>query len=512
MRKNKIVNQQRDFTILALDDDPIMTVTLQSYFQTSGYKVDIENDPEIAIERVRSQRYDILLLDFLMSPICGDEVVSRIRKFDRDVYIILLTGHKSLAPPIKTIRELDIQGYYEKSDRFDQLELLVESCVKSIRQMRVIHEYRDRLKRMVEKLPEVYRMQPLDSLMEEILEFMSQVLSLDAGYLYLDANSLNSRLSAGAAAGFRLPEYYLGTGKYKTRPDKARELFDRLRESTEDTQNYLLCRGQLALPLMDADNQIFGMISMEASAATEVEIRQLFEIYAKQAAASISNVLLHTLLNQKNQELTRTYGSLKDSYLDIISALRLVVDTKDIYTRGHSDRVSYYALKLAEAMGKDAAFLERVRVAGLFHDVGKINIPDYILLKSTELTAEEFNEVKKHPVKGKEILAAITMFSEIAPIVEQHHERFDGRGYPRGLKGPEILEEARLISIADAFDAMTSHRRYRSNMTLEQAVDQLQKGKGSQFDAAAVDIFLKILETGYDDMRRELDWTFHKDE
>lgn len=146
MRKNKIVGQRSDFSILTVDDDEIMTLTLKSYFEAAGFRVEVENDPVRAIDRLHTEHYDILLLDFLMRPICGDEVVRQIREFDRELFIILLTGHKSMAPPIKTVRELDIQGYYEKSDRFDQLELLIESCVKSIRQMRTIKNYRDGLR------------------------------------------------------------------------------------------------------------------------------------------------------------------------------------------------------------------------------------------------------------------------------------------------------------------------------------------------------------------------------
>ena len=142
MRKHqKVADVVSSYSILALDDDPTMTLTLQTYFQRSGYHVDTENDPYQAIERVRNGHYDILLLDFLMTPICGDQVVEQIRSFNQDLFIILLTGHKSMAPPIKTIRDLEIQGYYEKSDRFDQLELLVESCIKSIKQMRTIQNY-----------------------------------------------------------------------------------------------------------------------------------------------------------------------------------------------------------------------------------------------------------------------------------------------------------------------------------------------------------------------------------
>ena len=153
MRKNKASSPDKEFSILTLDDDKIMTLTLQSYFQALGFHVDMENNPYAAIEKIREGHYDILLLDFLMNPINGDEVVRQVRKFNKDLFIILLTGHKSMAPPLKTIRELDIQGYYEKSDRFDQLELLVESCAKSIRQMRIIRGYRDGLRSILEKIP-----------------------------------------------------------------------------------------------------------------------------------------------------------------------------------------------------------------------------------------------------------------------------------------------------------------------------------------------------------------------
>ena len=155
MRKGK-VKKSNQFSILTVDDDAIMTSTLKSYFEHSGYIVETENNPSAAIERVRNGKFDILLLDFLMSPICGDKVVEEIRSFNKDIYIILLTGHKSMAPPIKTIREPDIQGYYEKSDRFDQLELLVESCTKSIMQMRTIRGYQDELSPMYQNLKDNY--------------------------------------------------------------------------------------------------------------------------------------------------------------------------------------------------------------------------------------------------------------------------------------------------------------------------------------------------------------------
>ena len=118
MRHYRQAQKETTFSILTLDDDPIMTSTVQAYFQRSGYRVDVENDPNRAIERIRNDHYDILLLDYLMPPICGDQVVEQVRAFNRDLFIIMLTGHKDLVPPIKTIRALDIQGYYEKSDYY----------------------------------------------------------------------------------------------------------------------------------------------------------------------------------------------------------------------------------------------------------------------------------------------------------------------------------------------------------------------------------------------------------
>jgi CheY-like chemotaxis protein len=129
MRKSKI-KLQTQISILTVDDDPIITSTIKNYFERSGYSVDIENDPVSAIERVRDGNYDIMLLDFLMSPICGDQVVSEIRKFNKDLFIVLLTGHKSMAPPVKTIRQLDIQGYFMHIRRSVLYEVVVETLRK----------------------------------------------------------------------------------------------------------------------------------------------------------------------------------------------------------------------------------------------------------------------------------------------------------------------------------------------------------------------------------------------
>jgi len=189
--------------------------------------------------------------------------------------------------------------------------------------------------------------------------------------------------------------------------------------------------------------------------------------------------------------------------MDAIETLRLTVDAKDYYTRGHSDRVAYYASKIGEKLGLSENEIDLLRIGGIFHDIGKIGTNDDILLKNARLDDNEYNEIKKHPLKGANILSAMSMFKEVVPLVLYHHERYDGRGYPHGLVGEEIPFLARIISVADAFDAMTSDRVYRTKMDLSQAIEQLEKGKNTQFDEKVVIAFIELLED-FGKMKEEL--------
>jgi len=349
MRKRIGEANQNSISILALDDDYSITMSLQSFFQSSGYKVDIANDPVDAIDQVRQNAYDILLLDFFMAPLCGDEVVAKIREFNTELFIVLLTGHSDMAPPIQTMRQLDIQGYCEKTGNYDNIQILVESCVKSINLMRKV--------------------------------------------------------------------------------------------------------------------------------------------------------------KSQNEDLVKTNEKLNESYTQLVKALRLAVDARDDYTRGHSDRVAYYARRLAKALGKDETYCEKVYLGGLFHDVGKLNIPDSILLKDSRLTDEEYAVIKTHPLIGYEILSQISYFENMLCMARNHHERWDGKGYPDKLDSDNIPEEARIVSIADSFDAMTSTRHYRKAHDLDFAISELKAGKFTQFDGNMIDVFIKELDD-YESMKNELAWTY----
>jgi len=172
------------------------------------------------------------------------------------------------------------------------------------------------------------------------------------------------------------------------------------------------------------------------------------------------------------------------------------IDARDPYTKGHSERVTSYAVMIAEKLKLSLEELERLRYAGLLHDIGKIRIRDHILHKPGRLTDAEFTEMKKHPEYGVEIMEPVKAFQTILPAMLHHHERFDGRGYPHGLAAENIPLSARILCVADCFDAMTSDRPYRKGMPVDDAVSELFKNKNTQFDPELVDIFLGLVEDG----------------
>lgn len=342
-QQNKEENPNAEYKIIAVDDEMGIIDSLSIFLKRSGYQFVGITDPSEAIERVKNEHFDLMILDFIMTPIHGDQVVEEIRKFNKELYILLLTGHKDLAPPLETIRRLEIQGYCEKSDKFDQLLLLIESGIKSIAQMK--------------------------------------------------------------------------------------------------------------------------------------EIKQI------------------------NKELSDTYEKLEEAYMESIETLRHTVDAKDPYTRGHSDRVSEISVLIGEKLGLSDQDLRTLRIGGLFHDIGKIGVPDSILQKESKLTDDEYSEIKNHPAIGVHILSTATIFKDIIPIVKHHHEKYDGNGYPSRLKGGDIPYLARIATIADSFDAMSSKRSYRNSLPLDVIIEEFKKNRGTQFDPELDDLFLDILENDYDKIR-----------
>jgi len=199
---------------------------------------------------------------------------------------------------------------------------------------------------------------------------------------------------------------------------------------------------------------------------------------------------LEKLVEEKTAGLRQAYRILKKVHLDSVKVLVEAIDAKDPYTRGHSDRVKRMSLKIALRLGFNEEKLEILEYGALLHDIGKIGIRDQVLQKPGVLNSEEYEYIQEHPLIGVKILEGIDFFKDKIPLIRHHHEHFDGTGYPDGLVGEAIPLEARIITVPDAFDAMTSVRPHRGAMPLQHVLGELENGKGKHFDPKILEIFL----------------------
>lgn len=194
------------------------------------------------------------------------------------------------------------------------------------------------------------------------------------------------------------------------------------------------------------------------------------------------------------QEIGRRAAEIDSLSKHVVQTLAEAIDAKDTYTNGHSDRVAAYSKEIAKRYGYSEKEQDDIYMMGLLHDVGKIGVPDNVINKTSKLTDEEFALIKVHPEIGDRILKKVKEMPKLSIGARWHHERYDGKGYPDGLKGEDILEEARIIAVADAYDAMTSHRSYRDILPQAVVRSEIEKGKGTQFDPKFADIMLQMID------------------
>ncbi len=227
-------------------------------------------------------------------------------------------------------------------------------------------------------------------------------------------------------------------------------------------------------------------------------------ISPERLALRVENILRLTLLkNNLYQEVEKRTEETEQLGMHIIRSLAYAIDAKDKYTNGHSSRVAEYSKEIAARYGYSEKEQNRIYVIGLLHDVGKIGIPDAIINKKDRLTAEEYDVIKKHPIIGKQILETIKEMPDLSNGARWHHERYDGKGYPDGLSGEDIPEVARIIAVADAYDAMTSHRSYRNTLPQEEVRAEILRCRGTQFDPKFADIMVEIIDEDTDYQLRE---------
>ncbi len=276
-----------------------------------------------------------------------------------------------------------------------------------------------------------------------------------------------------------------GSGEAKSRKGSVRPPFDTLFKDVVRDKTAVLTGvdegfpdSVICAPLL-IRGQVFGVLSLtgtrDGKAFTRKELRYLNSL-AKRASLNMENKIL--------------YESVYSNITDIFQSLVASIHHRDHYTKRHSANVTETAVKTAEALNCSCDEIESIQRASMLHDIGKIAIPDRILLKEGRLTDEEYTVIKEHPAIGVEILKAVTLMDAERDIILHHHERWDGNGYPDGLTGEEIPRLSRILSVADAFDAMITNRPYRNALSVNVAIDELRKNSNSQFDKNVVDIFV----------------------
>jgi len=250
------------------------------------------------------------------------------------------------------------------------------------------------------------------------------------------------------------------------------------RFSKKEEINYKL-KQLLMVPII-IEREVKGIINLDNNTSFTTDTINLLKSFSEQTAVAINNA--------------RLYQKIQDSYFEIVKALAQAIEAKDPYTHGHSERVMQYAVQIAQKLGLPKKEINSLRYAAILHDIGKIGVRGIVLNNPNSLTSEEYDEIKKHPLIGEGIIKPIELLQPIRTLIRHHHEWYNGKGYPDGLSRKNIPLGARILAIADAYDAMKSDRPYRKALTEETAIQELKRGSGSQFEPKLVGILLKILK------------------
>jgi len=499
--------------ILVVDDEEGILDVTEGYFQGKGYEVYTASDGVEALEILTRIKIGCVFTDINMPRMDGLELAEKIRKIESTLPVVVMTGFPSLENSIQTLKN-GVVDYLIKPVNLEQMELTLR---------RILRERELFVENLILK-EEVERKERLEKLNSELLEKIEEVNTLnrvmedfsstdssygifnkvvDLGVEELNADKVFFHLYSDQDKSLVLVAGSdIGLGNQKVNSLFGSDVSDSAREfilgvAGEENPNPCLVanpakngrlddviRSLMVVPLKIRD-KIFGIAS--AFSFSENKVFNEKDIYymnfiTQKAASAIENIAL--------------YENIYENLFSTLYAFVAALEARDLYTRKHSTRVAKYAHKIAKEMGCTEEELDIINFAGCLHDIGKIGIRDDILLKPGALTAEEFEKIKEHPVIGADIVSKLGLWDREMEIIRHHHERFDGKGYPDGLKGKQIPKLARILSVADSFDAMASDRAYRKRMERSKIIMIIKENSGSQFDPEAVDAFLRIENKG----------------
>ncbi len=492
----------RSPTILVVDDDAAVCEVIQSALDGSGYRVLVCCDPHEALEVLSREPIDLVLTDLQMGDVSGVDILRAARRYQSDTAVVLITGYPTVENAVQVLKE-GAYDYITKPFQLDDLSKVVQHSLEKQRLSREVISLRETVS-LYKICQDMNSSLDLTQLLQEILDTAVDEVQSGQGCIIL-LDERRKRLRVGAARG-EPPWDYRQIEQMD--PEAVREwirchaqLKEPLLLGGEESGSASECRtfedkvGQrcslclpagedatsLCVPLRAKDRVVGVLHASRPYRSRRYGDRDLkaAAILASHAARAIENA--------------RLYSSLYDDYHSFIEALAQAVEAKDSYSRKHSARVAFYSQVIGHAFRLPITDMEKLEVASLLHDIGKIGISDQILRKPSVLTDEEFEEMRKHPVIGERILKPIESLQEVRKWIYQHHERYDGRGYPEGIGGKAIEFQASILIVAEVYDALTTERAYKKAWSLPATIDYLRQHSGEHFAPDVINKFTEIL-------------------
>lgn len=503
-----ISNDLESLRVLIVDDESIICETLQLYLQHLGIgQVHAANNGREALEFINQTHCDYVFLDLMMPEMNGIEVLKEISASQHLTAVILMTGYPTMDVVIDAMHN-GASDFLVKPFRFEDVKLALEKIQRLHALMKKNWELNQELekKKEVEELNyQLERRIRLQTILYHIVDSLSKINRSDNLYRYVITKAIescnarkacfmiydqeNSHLLALAQQGLDALKpgteagcHWTPEGHAVLDGDFLGTYFSKPSEQSIPLDKTFRRDGLMATPFNIRDEP-FGVLLLgekEGKSAFDGEDEFILKFLAEKAALNIENMAL--------------YDNLKQSSIASLTALVSAIEAKDAYTQQHSARVTEYALMIALEMDCTQDDLHRLKTSGPLHDIGKIGINDNILNKPGRLNAEEFDHIKAHPLIGVNIVSPLGLDTEELAIIRNHHERWDGGGYPDGLAGNKIPRLARILAVADAFDAMNSDRAYRKALPFSACLAELQKNSGTQFDPEVIESAIPVLE------------------